>query len=174
MALSTKTQIEQKLKKEKRFDKIIGRKDVTEGLTEAQVNALIAQYLIDNPVESTMKAFIPESTTRAVIGGSTTGDILAPTPAPTGKYYKILQLNTGTSTEQSGIDVRVDGNLLGLDFLGPLGGTTPTNGYIINSGSPTSVSFSTIEPFYAKDFEIVALSSRSRTIRCVYQLGSFQ
>ena len=49
MALSTRTQIEQKLKKEKRFDKIIGRQDVTEGLTEAQVNALIAQYLIDNP-----------------------------------------------------------------------------------------------------------------------------
>ena len=56
MALSTRTQIKQKIKKEKRMDSLIGREDTLtaiEGVgyqTASDVNALIAQYLIDNPV----------------------------------------------------------------------------------------------------------------------------
>ena len=55
MALSTRTQIKQKIKKEKRMDFLVGREDTLtaiEGVgyqTATDVNALIAQYLIDNP-----------------------------------------------------------------------------------------------------------------------------
>ena len=56
MALSTRTQIKQKIKKEKRMGSLIGREDTLTAVggvgyqTASDVNALIAQYLIDNPV----------------------------------------------------------------------------------------------------------------------------
>jgi len=81
----------------------------TQALSPTDVNAIIAQYLIDNPVESGGSVGKIVSFVSARLPAGSSGDILTSPVLPTGQYFKLTHLLTAVSTKESGMTLTIDG-----------------------------------------------------------------
>jgi hypothetical protein len=141
----------------------------TQALSPTDVNALIAQYLIDNPVggSSVGKIVAFES---GSIPPSSSGVLLTRTALPD-QYFKITSLTASSSVTEAGVTLTINGVdvFLNKDLADATPFATPTTnafGVSQNYGPPNTLGINVLKEIYCTSFTLTKVVGT--TVQTVY------